>query len=95
MNEAAITFTPDGVGHALYTDAIDLGEIGQLFVARATKIEFDNNKQYWRVKDRRGFAMYCSPSRQQCLDWERQYLQSQEDRKHELPRGTDPASPGA
>lgn len=83
MNEIALTFTPDGVGHGLYTEAIDLDRIGQLSIARATLIEFDNNAQTWRVHDNTGFAMFNSPSRQECLDWERQYLESQEDMKHE------------
>jgi hypothetical protein len=89
MTEIAITFTPDGIGHALYTEAINLGQIGALCVARATLVEFDNNAQYWRVYDRTGFPMFNSPSRQACLDWERQYLESQEDMKHELQRGAD------
>ena len=95
MNEAAITFTPDGVGHGLYTDAIDLGRIGRLSIKRATTIEFDNRIQYWRVRDNTGFAMYSSPSRQQCLDWERKYLQAQEDMRHELYPGAGPVAAGA
>lgn len=87
MSAIAITFTPDGLGHGLYTEAIDLGQIGSLTVKRATTIEYDNNSQYWRVKDRTGFALFRSPSRQVCLDWERQYLQTKEDQKHELPNG--------
>jgi hypothetical protein len=96
MNEIAITFTPDGVGHGLYTDAIDLGQIGRLTIKRATTIEFDNKTQNWRVRDNTGFAMYSSPSRQKCLDWERRHLQSQEDRKHdELQPGAGAVAVGA
>ncbi|MDP6526960.1 MAG: hypothetical protein QGH15_22460 [Kiritimatiellia bacterium] len=83
MNGAAITFAPDGLGRCLYTEAIDLSRIGQLSISRATTIEFDNRAQYWRVKDPTGFAMFNSPSRQECLDWERHHLESQEDMKHE------------
>jgi hypothetical protein len=79
-----IIFTPTGTGRTLYTEAIDLACIGRLLVARATTIEFDNQTQYWRVKDRTGFPLFNSPSRQECLDWERQHLQSQEDLRHEL-----------
>ena len=64
---ASLTFTPDGLGHGLYTEAIDLGLIGALSVARATTIEFDNAAQYWRVRDPDGFALLNSPSRQDCL----------------------------
>ncbi len=94
MNEHAITFTPDGTGHAIYTEAIDLAAIGGLSIQRATSIEFDNQTQYWRVTDPTGFALFNSPSRQACLDWERQYLQSQEDLKHELPTGLGAAPAG-
>ena len=90
MNAVTLTFKPDGMGHGLYTEDIDLGRIGPLSIARATTIEFDNGAQYWRVRDPDGFAMFNSPSRQECLDWERQYFNSQEDTKHELQ-----PSPGA
>jgi len=92
----SLTFTPDGVGHGLYTEAIDLGQLGSLAVVRATTIEFDNAAQYWRVRDPDGFAMFNSPSRQECLDWERQHLESQEDIKHEqFPDGAGSVAAGA
>ncbi len=83
--EIAITFTPDGTGHALHTEIVDLGQIGRLSVTRATEIEFDDRTQFWCVR-RPGsrFALYRDTSRQACLTWERQYLQTEEDRKHEL-----------
>ena len=90
----AITFTPDGTGHALYTEAIDLAALGPLAIRRATTIEFDNNSQYWRVRDPDGFPLFNSPSRQTCLDWERRYLDQLEDTKHELPNGPGAASAG-
>ncbi len=94
MITAIITFTPDGEGHALYTEAIDLAVIGQLAIQRATTIEFDNKTQYWRVRDPAGVPLFNSPSRQQCLEWERQYLQTKEDLQHELPIGAGPAPAG-
>ena len=81
--EFALTFTSDGLGHGLYTEVVDLSLIGELRIERATTIEFDNSAQYWRVRDNTGFAMFNSPSRQKCLDWERQYFNSQEEMKHE------------
>ena len=87
MTEIAIIFTPDGSGHALYTEAVELASIGVLAIQRATNVEYDNNTQYWRVRDPTGFALFNSSSRQECLDWERQYLDSEEDRKHELSIG--------
>jgi hypothetical protein len=79
---AALIFTPDGQGRCVHTEAIDLRTIGRLTVKRATTLVFDNARQYWHVKDRRGFRLYASPSRQVCLDWERQYLETQEEIKH-------------
>lgn len=72
--EMVLVLTPDGTGHALYDEKIDLNTLGPLHVERATSIEFDETAQYWRVKDRDGFALFNSPSRQQCLDWERKYF---------------------
>ena len=80
---SAVIFTPDGVGRCLYTDAIDLAALGTLTVERATTIEFDNTRQYWSVRDPRGFRLFNSPSRQTCLEWERRYLERQEELKHE------------
>jgi hypothetical protein len=95
MNEIAIIFTPDGTGHALYTEALPLGQIGRLSIERATLIEFNDKTQYWHVYDDTGFPMFNSPSRQECLDWERRYLQAQEDMKHELQHGAGAVAVGA
>ena len=84
MAEHAITFTPDGTGHGLYTEALDLSCIGPLSIRRATRIEFDGQAQYWRVYLAYGrFALFNSPSREECLGWERRYLESQEEMKHD------------
>ena len=94
--DIGITFTPDGLGHGLYTEAIALGRIGDLRIERATTIEFDNRAQYWRVCDPTGFRMFNSPSRQECLDWERRHIESQEDLKHEqLSDGVGTTAAGA
>ena len=79
-----LTFTNDGLGCGVYTEAIDLSQIGQLSVRRVTQIEFDDCSQDWRVYDRTGFPMYSSPSREVCLEWERRHLESQEELKHAL-----------
>ena len=84
MSEVSITFTPDGTGHTLHTEAIPLHTLGTLTVARATNVEFDNHAQSWRVRLPHGRrTLFCSPSRRVCLEWERRYLEAQEDRKHE------------
>ena len=78
----ALIFKPDGKARCVHTEMIDLQSIGRLTVKRATTIVFDHVRQYWHVKDRRGFKLYASPSRQACLDWERRYLEALEDRRH-------------
>ena len=76
---ASIVFKPDGTGHGLYTEVIDLTRLGRLKVERATTITFDNRLQVWRVKDRTGFALFTSPSRAKCLEWEKEYFNRKEE----------------
>lgn len=64
----------DGTVKTLYTEVLDLASIGRLEVERATRIEFDNRLQVWRVFDQEGDRVYCSPSRAKCLEWEQQHL---------------------
>jgi hypothetical protein len=81
---AIITFTPDGTGHTLYTEIVDLALLGRLSIKRASSIEFDNSYQTWRVFGTDGRQLYEAPSRQACLEWERTHLE-----EHDL-RGTSP-----
>jgi len=76
---ATLTFTPHGLAHGLYTEVIDLTRLGRLRVVRATTITFDNRLQAWRVKDRTGFALFTSPSREKCLEWEKEYFSRREE----------------
>lgn len=78
-NIAAVTFKPDGSVRGLYTEVIDLTCLGRLKVERATTITFDNRKQVWRVKDRTGLPLFTSPSRETCLEWEKQYFMGKEE----------------
>ena len=75
MREVAMTFTPDGTGHCLYHEEIDLQSIGALECTRASHVEFNPGTQRWEVilpgEDR---AVFSAPSRQVCLDWEREHL---------------------
>lgn len=77
-----IIFTPDGKGRCLYSEIIDLSGIGPLSMRRATTIEFDNAIQHWVVRDPDGTELFSNPSRQVCLDWEREHLEQQESLKH-------------
>ena len=71
-----ITFTPDGNGHCLYTEAILLGPIGALEIKRATSIEFNDHTQRWEVRDAKNNGLlYQDASREICLRWEHENLQ--------------------
>lgn len=71
---ASLIFKPDGRVVGLYTEVIDLQDLGVLHIKRASRIEFDDSKQAWRVKDRKGFPLFTAPSRRQCLEWEQKYF---------------------
>lgn len=73
---ASLLVLPDGSCQGLYTEAIELSLLGPLEVKRASAIEFDNRVQAWRVRIRGLGNLYCSPSRENCLRWERQYLEA-------------------
>jgi hypothetical protein len=73
---ATITFVPDGTGHCLYTEAIDLKSIGPLEIQRATTIEFNGKTQRWEVRDANGNRLlFQDHSREVCLKWEHQNIQ--------------------
>lgn len=82
MSGIAVIFTPEGTGRTLHTEAINLAAIGRLVIERATTIEFDNDSQCWCVRDQHGLPLLSNPSRQHCLDWERQHLDVCETAKH-------------
>jgi len=71
---ASFVFTPDGIAHGLYTEAIDLTAIGRLAVKRASQIEFNDRTQSWEVRTLGGRMIFSAPTRQQCLAWEQQYF---------------------
>ncbi|MDF1862597.1 MAG: hypothetical protein P1U87_20435 [Verrucomicrobiales bacterium] len=69
-----IHFQPDGTGAGLYTEVIDLKEIGVLDVSRASNVEFNPATQQWEVFDYTGHRVFTDPSRETCLRWEREYF---------------------
>ena len=74
MNDHIMIFGTSGAGRCLWTEALPLHELGRLDIQRAYAVEFDNQAQAWRVFDREGDCLYCSPSRETCLAWEQRYL---------------------
>ena len=67
-------FQPDGTGAGLYTEVIDLQQIGVLEVSRASEIEFNPDTQQWEVFDYTGARVFTNPSREACLRWERRHF---------------------
>lgn len=74
MTRFALRFDPTGIGHAFFTEAIDLSAIGRLEISRATTIEFQNERQVWEVKDGNGEILFANPSRSACLHWEHEHF---------------------
>ena len=84
---AVIRFLEDGTGEALYTEEIDLQQLGLLEVTRATEIEFNNSIQRWEVFDYTGQVVFSASSRQRCLEWEHEFFtkdESEDHNNHEL-----------
>ncbi|MCB1232965.1 MAG: hypothetical protein KDN19_22160 [Verrucomicrobiae bacterium] len=67
-------FQPDGSGAGLYTEVVDLKQIGILDVSRASEIEFNPDTQQWEVFDATGTLVFADRSRDTCLRWERGYF---------------------
>ncbi len=80
MNET-LTVHADGHVTGLYTELIDLHRLGRLHVERFTTIEFSDEHQQWCVNDPNGRTLYSHPSRQQCLRWEHEHFNKQQEEK--------------
>jgi len=69
-----ITFQSDGTATALWSEEIDLRELGTVTVNRASNVEFDANTQEWVVFDLAGKELHREASRNACLIWEQDNL---------------------
>ena len=73
QNDIVITFAPDGAGRCLWTEAVPLHELGRLDIQGAIAVEFEPSKQEWEVRlaSEPDVVAFSHPSRETCLDWER------------------------
>jgi hypothetical protein len=69
-----LTIQPNGVIGCFYTEAIDLRELGELTVSRASHVEFNHDTQQWEVRNLVGVVLHQHPSRAECLEWEQQHF---------------------
>jgi hypothetical protein len=71
-----ITFHSDATASCLHTDAIPLQSLGHCRTRRASWIDFNEHTQEWEVRfdPHATTAEYSNPSRQDCLNWERNYF---------------------
>ena len=76
--KSTLRFNPDGQVDCLYTEAIDLRELGKLEISRATDIRFNDATQQWDVHTAdTDQVLFSHASRSECLNWENQNLQPQ------------------
>lgn len=74
--KTTLRFNPAGQIGCLYTEAIDLRELGKLEITRATDIRFNPATQHWDVHEySTGKVIFSHVSRAECLAWENQNLQ--------------------
>ncbi len=74
---AVTTLTIDcaGIARGLYTDALDLRQLGSLRMERASVVEFKHTTQQWEVRTPDGKRVLFSDSnREECLRWEREFF---------------------
>src|SRR4051812_10014501 len=76
MKEFSLMFSTDGTASCLWTEAVPLQELGKLEIRRASTVGFNILKQKWEVRllSKPNVIAFSHPSRQRCLDWERNTL---------------------
>ncbi len=66
--------TPNGDIRCLYTDEVDLSQLGRLQVSRASHVEYDNHLRKWTVTSvKTGKRLHSAMTRESALEWECQY----------------------
>lgn len=70
----SLQITADGGVQMLQDDAVDLRELGEIEVTRASHVEFDNEKQMWFVQSARtGKFLYWAKTRTEALAYEKEW----------------------
>ena len=74
-----LQFGTDGTGHAVYTEALPLAQLGQLSMRRASVVEYNEATQQWEVflASNPEQVAYSHPSRSECIRWEVETLNRQ------------------
>lgn len=77
MDEIVVLLYPDGRTKCLWTDEIDLHQIGKLSVERASSVEFNPTPQEWEIITPDGIVRGSHPSRAVAIEMEIEYLQKE------------------
>ena len=71
---STLSFHPNGTVTGLWTELIDLHQLGEVQIERASNIEFNNATHRWDVEIK-GEVVFSDPSRDCCLEWEHDYFE--------------------
>jgi hypothetical protein len=74
MNPLVLTFDHSGTGSCLYSELIDLTQIGALQIRRASTIKFNNDTQRWELKNLKGKVVFFSKFHHACRAWEEHHF---------------------
>ncbi len=75
MDEVVIHFHPDGTARCLWNDQLDLLQLGELQVERASEIEFNHTYQRWEIRTPYGGLITGFISRSDAIECEVAVLQ--------------------
>ena len=73
MKSFILTVDETGRAYCLYSEVIDLSQLGSLEIERASTIEFNGQRQKWEVRNRKRVTLFTDWSRQNCLGWEQSH----------------------
>lgn len=70
----SLQITADGCVQMLQDDAVDLRELGEVQITRASHVEFDNERQAWYVQSAKTLTyLHYALTRAAALAWEKDY----------------------